>query len=161
MMMKSFLAAAALAALPLSASAITLMPGVDGFTESVLYPSVTDVYDFDVSEPLNVTFSFSATGDKGQLEKLTFGASYSSPEKFTTFGSGLTFGGGVIDFAYVDDAFSVYLSSNGTTKPLPYTLSWVTTPAPVPLPAAGALLGMALLGIGGVAAKRRRKNEDA
>lgn len=159
-MMKAIVAAAALAVAPVMASAITLEPDTYGVETFSLGANQKKTLEFTPSAPLSVAFVIAATSKTvGDLGTVKFGTTYSAEDSLWTWTTpGLAHGFGDIDFSSVDDMFSFFVSTGETKNPIGFTVSWTTeSPAPVPLPAAGLLLGAALLGMGGVAAKRRRK----
>ncbi|MDH2328476.1 hypothetical protein QCN27_16610 [Cereibacter sp. SYSU M97828] len=159
-MMKAIVAAGAFALAPLAASAITLEPDSYGVETFTLGANATKTLEFTPTAPLSVEFVIAATGKTaGDLGTVKFGTTYSAEKDLWTWSTPkLAYGAGEIDFASVEDMFSFFVTTGETKNPIGFTVSWTTeSPAPVPLPAAGLLLGAALLGMGGVAAKRRRK----
>lgn len=159
-MMKAILATTALVLTPMAASAITLTPDSYDTTAFTLGANSTKTLEFTPTTPLSVEFVIAATGKTtGDLGTVKFGTTYSAEDSLWTWTTPkLAYGAGDIDFAAVDGTFSFFISTGATKEPISFAVSWTTeSPAPVPLPAAGLLLGAALVGMGGVAAKRRRK----
>lgn len=164
-MIKTFLCAAAVIAAPMVTSAATVSPGDAGSVSGMLNGTPL-VFSFEPTAATTFNFVVTALGSTPSLSAITFGFSpdVASSVALDTVAGTPVFGFG---FATVEDytsaaPFSVYFFGNGGALNSSITLSYATEgafipPAPVPLPAAGGLLALALAGMGGVAATRRRK----
>lgn len=162
-MMKTFLCAAAVIAAPMVSSAATVSPGDAGSLSGILN-GVPLVFSFEPTAPTTFNFVVTALGSTPSLSAITYGFSpdISTSVALDTVAGTPVFGFG---FATVEDyvsaaPFSVYFFANSGALTSSITLSYATEGAfvaPVPLPAAGGLLALALAGVGGVAASRRRK----
>lgn len=166
------LAAAALAALPMMASAVTVntdislgdapsVPAAVAPTDSGATFNFTALDRFAVDE-----ISLTANGSNSGQDIL--GSSYSvlvnglTTLAPTAFSNVISFGTQGIGFAFVPggifntgDVFTVVFDEN-SPRALSYTVSFTTSP--IPVPAAGLLL---LTALGGAAALRRRKTAAA
>lgn len=158
--MKAILATTALALTPMAASAITIAPGDSDGLNTRLQPGQEFTLPFSPTENVLVNFALSVTGRVSDLSKLTFGFSDAVTSTFTiTPNGGVGAGTGFLSGTFASD-FLLSVSGANIAKAVNLTIDWeAAAPAPVPLPAAGLLLGAALLGMGGVAAKRRRRGE--
>lgn len=104
----------------------------------------------------------SATGNSsgGDVEDIRFGFSSPGTNPFTTIITlGTTaFGGGFLPGLHLvaGDVVSIFFT-DGIVHPVALTLSFSTVgPSQVPLPASGALLALALLGMGVYGARRAK-----
>ena len=163
-MIRSTAAASMLALLPFAAGAATVLTAGTSYTEvGELLPGGTLVFSFEVAENLDIDFfSISATGSNGggDIRNVTFdydtvtGDTFDLVQAAGGAGGGLDFVAGFGPYR-AGDTFS-FTFRDGIVDEVGITLSFETAPsvAPVPLPAAGGLLGLAVLGAG-LAARRR------
>ena len=158
-------AAIALAALPLSAVAVPIGPD-ESYTEvGTLAPGGTLVFSFEVVEDLDIdTFSVSATGTNSgdDIRNVTFaydsvtGDTFDNVFSVGKVGAGFDFVPGFGPYA-AGDTFS-FTFTDGIVDNVGITLSFETViPAAIPVPAAGGMLLLALLGAGAVARRRPRE----
>lgn len=158
--MKAFLAAAALAALPVTAGAVTVGVSVTDIGSGYYYGSgsvttSTDVgFEFTVPVALeNFTVEISGTGRLTNGATLTYSVLGATPVSIVspfseTFVIG-TFGPGTYTVAYDFTGSPIVPLSLTTTV-------YGETPATVPVPAAGALAAAGIAALGAVAASRRK-----
>ncbi len=162
---KTFTAAAVAIALPAMAQAVTVTTDISAdqpYTFSYdLFPNTTNEFIFNVTEDLDIDgFALSGTGTNSgvDLSDVRFGFALPADGKFTVITAGTIAAG----FGFLEggsfmagDTFMIYFT-DGVKNKVGTTLSFDTTsPAAVPLPAAGGLL---VLAIGAVAAARRKKS---
>lgn len=158
--MKALFAAAALAALPMAASAVTVpvtevSPGFYYATTGVA-SVVNDVF-FDFTVPVeleDVTVSISGTGLPASLDKITYtigGMSYSVP-----YTSGFV---DIYEFATVmAGTYTVSFDfSSPVTIPVSLTVTAFGSVPEVPVPAAGALAAGGVIALGALKARRKAK----
>lgn len=162
-MIKALLCAAAVVAAPMVASAAVVNPGDVGSETKILLPGVT-AFEFAPTAETTFSFTITASGLTSDLSKVSFG--YSSTAGDYTFDQilpiapGLSFGVGMLEGPTTDEPFTLYFFANGTFAAPVVTVAYTTdeaTPAPIPVPAAGGMLMLAMAGLGGAAAVRRRK----
>ena len=162
MQLKHLLAAAALAAAPLSANAATVIS--DGFFDSyatVLNGSGSYTEEFETAEDLLVDLTFSASGMPANVSLLRYGVD-SATKSFTVdvFGRLATGIGSLTGLAFkTGEMFAVQIEpSMPLSKPTEVGFSVIASadeaPAPVPLPAAAWMLVASLGGL--MAAGRKR-----
>lgn len=159
-MIKSLLCAAALAVAPLAASAAVIEPGDADSLGATLMPGGFLAFLFEPTEEMTFNFITAATGTSlADLQAVTFGYSPVKADDvgFASFyenvAPGLSAAVGFLPSITTQLPFYVYFF-DGVSSNVGVTLSYNT--APVPLPAAGGLLLLALAGVGGAAAMRRR-----
>lgn len=169
MTMKALLLSAAIVALPFAASAATV------YTTAVNPASVTASYSFTLNPGGQVTytfaptvettfyFTFSATGQQVDLANVSYGF-FEHDNFFSDYTVNGPIFGASAGFSFTtSEAFSVGffdgVSSDVGTTFTYYAIPETTPPvvSPVPLPAAGLLLGGVIAALGGTAAVRRRK----
>lgn len=164
--MKTLVAAATVAMLPMTASAVTvgedIFAGGSYTNVGELFPNDTLDFSFDVQEALDIeTISIAATGTNGGLDlgAVTFSYNGGPSQSFGTInnfgGVGAAFsfipGGG--PFAAGDTVTISFL--DGIVRKVGVTVSFDTAEiAPIPLPAAGLMLLTVLAG--GTAVARRK-----
>ena len=164
-----FLAAAVLV-LPAAAGAATLVTtdlNVDQFisVSGTLVPGDQLEFRYNVLQDLEIgSIAVSGTGNSSGADLTASRFGYTSPgtsmfTDITTIGTS-TFGGGFLSGLKLGtgDAFSVFFEG-GVSEPISVTLSFATTPASIPIPASGVLMGGVLLGLGAFA--RRGRKADA
>lgn len=165
-MMKTFLCTAAMIAAPVVASATVVGVGDSGTLGATLMPGGTLSFLFEPTQDLDFLFAVTGIGFASSLQSLTFGYSPIASEgtSFTDYLSlgPISVGLGTLEALTSDQPFYVYIFGNSAMTPSSISLAYVTeesleVPAPVPLPAAGGLLALALAGLGGTAIARRRK----
>ena len=162
MQLKHLLAAAALAAAPLSAQAATVIS--DGFFDSyatVLNGSGSYTEEFETAEDLLVDLTFSASGMPANVSLLRHGVdSATNAYVVDVFGRLATGIGSLTDLTFkAGELFAVKIEpSMPLSKPTEAGFSIIAsadeTPAPVPLPAAAWML---IAGLGGLTALGRRR----
>lgn len=171
--MKSLLTAAVLAALPMTASAavvsIDVAENIDADeTYSYSYTlapgdQTSFNFEFTALNDLEIaTFSVSSTGTLlADIQSLRYGTVTPPATPLTTFGG--DGGAGSLDFFAgttmdMNDVFQLYISgdvTNATSITLSFGTATSSTPLPTPLPAAGLLLGTALVG-GGLMSRKKK-----
>ena len=162
--LKTAAAAASLVAfLPFAASAVTINAGQSYTEVGTLMPGGQLVFTFDVAENLDIDFfSISATGTNGgdDIDNVTFDYYNVTDDTFdNVFGMGNA--GAGFDFVpgfgpyKAGDTFS-FTFKDGIKDEVGITISFETAVAAVPVPAAGGMLGLPLVGAG-VAARRRKR----
>lgn len=167
-MLKSVAAASALALLPFAAGAATLLTAGNPYTQvGTLVPGGTLTFMFEVAEDLDIDFfSISATGTNAgnDLQNVRFDYDVVTDDTFDTIqvagnaAAGFDFVPGFGPYT-AGDMFS-FTFKDGIRDDVGITLSFETiAPSAVPVPAAGGLLGAALIGAG--IAARRRSRADA
>lgn len=159
-MIKTLLCAAAVVAAPVVASATVVEPGDFGSVTQALIPGSATSFFFDPTEETTFSFTVSGTGLVSDVTKLSFGYSpISGTQSFSevvSFGP-IGIGVGMLESVTTELPFYVYFFDNGAASTTFLTMTYTTEAiAPVPLPAAGGLMLLALGGLG-VAAARRRK----
>ncbi|MBE3636635.1 hypothetical protein [Mangrovicoccus algicola] len=167
--MKKFLVAAALAAVPMAAPAATYNISLDGLTEFYMSETLekiggsdVDTYNFTASSPVKISgIAIVGVGSNSGMDldatAITInGASYAYGEQ-TTKGA-LAYGNVTAPDIPTTTAFSIILDASLAAKSTSYALAFDV--APVPVPAAGGMLGLALVG-GAAVAMRKRKSETA
>ncbi|WP_108257842.1 VPLPA-CTERM sorting domain-containing protein [Mangrovicoccus ximenensis] len=142
-----------------AAHAATLL--ADGDSSDLAYVTVnkgeTATAEFDVSESLKVDFLVLGTDtDFGKSIELTVvGIEGEEPYKLTpSYSVGSLVGAGVT-FSYIATGAFSLIASVSDTAPGSVSFAYSYEASAVPVPAAGLLLGTALVGAG-VAARRRR-----
>lgn len=162
-MIKALLCAAAVAAAPMAVSAAVVNPGDVGSETKLLLPGVT-AFQFTPTAETTFSFTITASGLTSDLSKVSFGYASTAGEfafdQILPIAPGLSFGVSLLDGPTTASPFTLYFFANGTLATPVVTVAYTTdeaTPAPVPLPAAGGMLMLALAGLGGAAATRRRK----
>lgn len=165
-MIKTILCAAAIVAAPVVASATTVAPGASGVETGLLFPGASLSFLLEPTENMVLDLTVTGFGTAASLAALTFGYSPIASEgifftDYISFGFA-SLGAGALPEVTTSSPFYVYVFANTATAPVQVSLTYATEgafeePAPVPLPAAGGLLALALAGMGGVAATRRRK----
>ncbi|MDH2328610.1 hypothetical protein QCN27_17300 [Cereibacter sp. SYSU M97828] len=162
-MIRALACAAALAAAPLAVSAATVNPGDVGSETKLLLPGVT-AFEFTPTAETNFSFTITASGLTSDLSKVSFGYSSTAGEytfdQILPIAPGLSFGVSMLEGLTADAPFTLYFFANGTLAAPVVTVAYSTDeaiPAPIPVPAAGGMLMLALAGLGGAAAVRRRK----
>lgn len=167
--MKALLAAAVIAATPFAASAATYTfnVGTSGQYNSgfqTLYVGDELVFEIEPNNTYEFDFGISGFGAYADLAEVTFGHSLSGDytTHFSVYDRTGPFWAATGDLATVTtgSSFSVTFLSNAATDDVAIVLGFVATqvedvPAAVPLPAAGGLLALGVVGLGAVA--RRRK----
>lgn len=152
--MKAYLFAAALAALPMSAGAVT----VDYDPVSGQYEQSYGVSPFALaSSPL--TFSYDFIADlTGVVLQIAVTGTGSLDYSVAGFGSGtLSFPGyASVDIGDVLAGSSIYLTFSNPVGSVGFTTTVYGDAAPVPLPAAGLLAIAGVAALGAVGARRRK-----
>lgn len=167
--MKALLTALAVMAAPSIAAAATIAPGDNFSTNFRLTEGGYVSYSFVASEAMNVSqIAVAGTGFSDEsLNSVTFGIvgsdvtydfdlieSGSQPDTFGAIGfiNGFT--------ANIGDTFALFFTKesgvNDASMAVSFQTSALEAPAPVPLPAAGGLLALALGGMGVAALRKRR-----
>jgi len=164
---RNFLFAAAMLALPVAAGASTVTYTSDLYADdyiteaTVLNPGDEIEFTYNVMEDLDIaSFALAASGNNAgaDIGAITFGFASPGDTHYTTIVSigSSTFGGGFLPGVQLSagDTLSIYFN-DGIEHPVSVTLSFLTTaPAPIPLPASGVLLAVALLGMGVYASRK-------
>ncbi|WP_216671110.1 hypothetical protein [Mangrovicoccus sp. HB161399] len=162
---------AAVAAMPFAASAATYNVDLDTLT-SPFYVAETleagvdevDTYNFtsatayDISSVVSLGIGNSAGADVTAMTLTIDGVDYA----YTLIGSvgGLTYAAAEgVPLSNIT-SFSITIDSTGEQQDVGYNLRVVYEPSAVPLPAAGGMLGLALLG-GAAVLRGRRKSDEA
>lgn len=159
------LAAGLALAAPMAADAATVVYAGESSAgaEGAKSPTGSLTFTFEIGEPLDIeSFAISATGTNAgaDLAAIRFDYAGTTGNKIASLGGfGTTaFGGASVEaFGPYETGDIITFRFYGTTKnTVRFTISFDTMPVitSVPLPAAGGLLGLALLG--GIAASRRR-----
>lgn len=168
--MKSLLTAALIAALPVTASAVTISVGENidvGQDYSYSYtmdPGTTDIdFAFTADSDLEISnFVVSSSGSLlADIQSLRYGTV--TPPVTPLSAAGADGAAGSLDFfAGVDmdlgDIVDLYISgtfTNQTSVTLSFSTKASSITPPVPLPAAGLLLGTALVG-GGLMSRKKK-----
>ena len=171
---RNFLFVAAMLALSAAAGASTvtynsdLSAGQNVTEAAVLMPGDEILFSYNVMDDLNIaSFALSASGNSAgaDIGNITFGFTSPGDTHYTTIVSigSSTFGGGFLPGVQLSagDTLSIYFT-DGIAHPVSVTLSFLTTaPAPVPLPASGVLLAVALLGMGVYASRKLKPQAEA
>ena len=171
---RNFLFVAAMLALPAAAGASTvtynsdLSAGQNVTEAAVLMPGDEILFSYNVMDDLNIaSFALSASGNTADADigHITFAFTSSGDTHYPTIVSigTSTFGGGFLPGVQLSagDTLSIYFT-DGIAHPVSVTLSFLTTaPAPVPLPASGVLLAVALLGMGVYASRKLKPQAEA
>ena len=155
------LATAAVLAMPMAASAVTVAPGDQEFSAFSLAPGGTASFSYDSVTPVRVeVIATSGTGfnDGADLATVMFGVN-GADTSFTTIvdnspqtGSTASAIGSLPSFVTSGPFTLDFTSSAGATSNVQLTYSFIVSA--VPIPAAGGLLLAALLA-GAVAARRK------
>lgn len=157
--MKAIVLAAAVAALPALANAVTVSPGDAGTGPAyeAVAPGDTFAVDFDITEPLIIDLLFTANGFSGgedlALSSVSIGDMVTSITPTFIFG-GLASGIATLSYTALEDFTLYFTVDESASSSVSFTYSYETSP--VPLPASGGLLGLALVG-GAVALRKTRK----
>lgn len=167
--MKALVTALAVIAAPSIVTAATISPGSNFGTSFQLTEGGYVSYSFTAAEALKVSeIAVAGTGfSNASLEGVAFGIvgndlSYSfdmieagsEPDTFAAIGfiSGFT--------ADIGETFAIYFTKNAgmnnASMAVSFETSAIEAPAPVPLPAAGGMLALALSGMGLAALRKRR-----
>ena len=145
--------------------AVPLSPGDNVLNSFNLAPDSMEAFFFEPTENLRVSIiSVAGSGfpDGNDLASVLFGVD-GADTGFTTFSNnGLTSSAeGSLASFFTSEPFSVDFATPGTAESVGITYTFVAEEVPfvtpVPLPASGLMLGIALLACGGWAAHRRYK----
>lgn len=164
---RNLLFAAALLGMPAVAGAATLTTtdlsaGQFISVSGTLVPGDQLEFRYNVRQDLEIgSIAVSGTGNSSGLDLTASRFGYTSPATLmftdiTTVGTS-TFGGGFLAGLKLvtGDVFSVFFE-DGVSEPISVTLSFVTTPAAIPVPASGVLMGGVLLALGAIARRGRK-----
>ncbi|MBE3636883.1 VPLPA-CTERM sorting domain-containing protein [Mangrovicoccus algicola] len=149
--MRNIALAAAIAAIPVGASAATLTDGSQDSFSAVIQPGGTASFEYKVAEPLLIDASLALTGDLDDLQKVTFdygeGVQSFSADDFAVDGRDPEVAYLQINDWYAKRDFSIMFFGGGDDA-VSVGGTLTATAAAVPLPASAFLLAGGLAGFG-------------